>query len=76
MSNLIRWYKRSAPLFQVGGFIIVCAFIAGSYYHKYDHYQDILADYGTRIVSLEGKADKTNQKLDDMITFFGVPHKP
>lgn len=77
-----RLWEQYAPVFHVIGFIILCTFIFATNYDKFTAYGATLNDHEARIVKVENATydnhtaiAQVNQKLDDMISFWKVPHK-
>ena len=70
-----RIYDQYTPYIQLIGFVILCTFTAGMNWSK-------VSDYESRITKLEAFQETTapqiahiDQKLDDLIAFWNVPHK-
>lgn len=74
-SALKSLYHKLTPWVQIAGFILMCAFVVGGKSNEFSAYGATLQEHDKRLAALESKADIVNQKLDDMIAFFGIPHK-
>ena len=66
-------YKALTPWLQIAGFLLMCSFIIGGKSSKFDAYGATLEQHDNRLKALESRSDTINQKLDDMIVFFGIP---
>lgn len=75
-----KFYTAIPYIIQAIGFVIMCSFIVGLYFHKFQANAEALqvitvnvADHEKRMAAIEKSDAVINQKLDDMIVFFHVP---
>lgn len=74
--NCQKVWKAISPWGQIFGFVIVCAFTAGTYFSQFSAFAKSSEQHDQRLTNLEQNYTRINQKLDDIILFFHVPHKP
>lgn len=81
--NPIRqFWDWATPWLQVSGFVIMCSFIIGTNYSKFEaQAMDIatnkteLQQHNSRLMALEMSNSRIDQKLDDIIRFWNIPHR-
>lgn len=85
--NKCRWcrdlYEALTPWVQIAGFVILCAFNVGSADAQFNTQRDQIEKISkatetnaARINLLENQYARIDQKLDDLMTYFHIPHRP
>lgn len=71
-----RFFTDLTPwkILQLAGFFLLAAFTIGTYFSRFTAQAETIQQHEQRLTTLETHYDKMDQKLDDMIYYFKIPH--
>lgn len=70
-----KFYEWGTPWIQAISFIVFCSFIVGQNYSKFQANAATIENHESRLTILELHNGRIEQKIDDMISFWRVPHR-